>query len=561
MPTLLPVPWFARGHLRQRAQQITTVLARHGLGSLMAEIGLGDLPLLGGLIHPPRREPYTTAERVRLALSELDATFVKLGQALSTRSDLLPDEFVTELAKLQDAAPAAPFEQIRRVILDELGAPPEEIFASIDPEPIASASIGQVHGAVLKNGHAVIVKVVRPGIPGLCEQDLEILAGMAQWVDQHSQLGRDYDVMGLADEFAYRLRNELDYTCEGNNADLFRRNFAGDKGIYIPRVYWAWTTKRVLTMERLNGIKVSDLAALDAAGMDRHAVAQNAVRLMLREVFEFGFFHADPHGGNVFVLPDGSTGLLDFGMVGRLTPKLQDTLLKMMLALSQNDAEGFTDQLYSLSAVRGKTQRAALQRELTHFMDRYAAGAIKEMATADAGGEILSIAFRNRLQLPSELIMLVRVLMMSEGMGLMLDPEFRLFEFAGPYLQKFSSERRSPFALAARISESAFDATELSLGLPRRAAMLLEKAERGEMNMSIHIEELNATMRQLQRMANRLVIAVILGATIVSFGLILGVYRPEFSEHYLGPMFLLGFVFSIAFGAWLVWSVWWSGRT
>ncbi len=559
IPTILPMPWFARGHLRRRAQQIAAVLTRHGLGSFMTQVGLTDLPWLSEL-RPLREDSHTTAERVRLALTELDGTFIKLGQALSTRPDLLPASWVTELSKLQDAAPAVPFAEIRQTICDELGSPPEQIFESIDPQPLASASIGQVHAAKLKNGHQVIVKVVRPGIPELIEQDLEILGGMAEFAEQHSQLGRDYDVAGLVDEFGYRLRNELDYSCEGNNADVFRRNFAGDEGIYIPKVYWQWTTKRVLTMERLNGIKVSDLAGLDAAGIDRHAVARNAVRLILREIFEFGFFHADPHPGNVMVLADGSTGLIDFGMIGRLNPKLQDTLLKMILAMSHFDAEEFASELYSIGALRSPVKRSALQRDLSHFLDRYVGGAVSEMATADAGREILSLAFRHRLQLPSELIMLIRVLMMSEGLGVMLDPDFKLFEFAEPYLRKFWSDRRSPFALANKMGSSALEATELTLDLPRRIARLLEKTERGEMNMSIHVDEVSWTIRQLQKMTNRLAIAIILGATIVAFGMIVGVFRPSVSEPVLAPMFLIGFFFSIAFGGWLVWSIWRTGR-
>ncbi len=561
MRTLLPVPWLARSNLRRRTQQIATVLGKHGLNSLAAQVGLSETPL-GALIRLPQENTtYTPAQRFRQALAELDGTFIKLGQALSTRPDLLPAELVTELSKLQDAAPASPFESIRQTICDELGSPPEEVFATIDPRPIASASIGQVHSATLKNGRPVIVKVVRPGVPELCEQDLEILAGMAEWMEQHSQLGRDYDVIALVDEFAYRLRNELDYQVEGHNADIFRRNFAGDEGIYIPRIYWQYTTKRVLTMERITGIKINDLAALDAAGINRHAVAGNAVRLILREVFEFGFFHADPHPGNVFVLPDGSTGLIDFGMVGRLTPRLQDIMLKMILAMSRVDAEGMCEELFSMGAIRGRVKRSALQRDLAHFLDRYAAGPVKDMATAEAGREILSLAFKHHLQLPSELIMFIRVLTMSEGLGVMLDPEFQLFEFAGPYLKKFWSDRRSPPAMARSMGESALAASELALDLPRRVALLLEKTERGEMNMSIHVDELTQTIHQLQKMANRLAIAIILGATIVSFGLIIGVYRPDFSDAYMGPMFLLGFIFSLGFGAWLVWSIWWSGKT
>ena len=328
MPSLLPVPWFARGHLLRRSRQIAAVLARQGLGWLMAQIGLADrLPTLPGPRLLRRTEPETAprrsqAERFRLALSELGATFIKLGQALSTRPDLMPPEYIAELVKLQDDAPPVPLEPVRQLICEELGQTPEELFAEFDPQPIASASIGQAHAATLKNGRKVIVKVQRPGVIEQIEQDLEILSGMADWAAAHSALGREYDLPALVDEFAYTLRNELDYHREGHNADRFRRNFRGDSGLYVPRVYWELTTSRVITIERVSGIKISDIAGLDVSMIDRHRVAENSIRLLLRQVFEFGFFHADPHAGNCFVRPDGSVAMIDFGMVGRLDERM-----------------------------------------------------------------------------------------------------------------------------------------------------------------------------------------------------------------------------------------------
>lgn len=303
----LPVPWFARGRLLHRSREIASILARHGLGWMVVQVGLGDLVPFerGWLGHPARVAPYTQAEHLRMALGELGATFIKLGQALSTRSDFVPSACVAEFSKLQDAAPPVPFEEICQVICAELGQPPQEAFAEFDPQPLASASIGQAHAARLKGGEEVIVKVQRPGVVQLVEQDLEILSGMAEWASAHTQLGRDYDLPALVEEFAYTLRNELDYQREAQNALRFRYNFRDDPTIYIPRVYRELTTVRVLTIERVGGIKVDDLAGLEAAGISRHMVAENSVHLMLREVFEFGFFHADPHPGNFFVQPDG----------------------------------------------------------------------------------------------------------------------------------------------------------------------------------------------------------------------------------------------------------------
>lgn len=520
MSSLLPVPWFARGHLLRRSREIASVLARHGLGWLVAQVGLdGLIPFeRGWLGHPAREAPYTQAEHLRMAFGELGATFIKLGQALSTRPDLVPPEYVAQLSKLQDAAPPVPFEQICQSVCDELGQPPESLFAEFDPQPFASASIGQAHAGKLKNGKPVIVKVQRPGVAEQVERDLEILSGMAEWAEAHTAFGHDYNLPALVEEFAYTLRNELDYRREGQNADRFRRHFAGDGGAYIPRLYWEFTTGCVLTIERVTGIKIAEMTALDEAGIDRQALAQNAVRLMLREVFEFGFFHADPHPGNFFVRPDGSIALIDFGMVGRLDDRLQAALLRVGMAVARQDAGRLTDEFYELGVVGGRVKREVLRRDLDHFLSRYAGRSIQELAAAQTVNEVMAVALRHRLQLPSELVMLFRVVGMSEGLGAQLDPDFRLFEFAAPYLQQFWLERRSPKAMALRTAQAALDAAELGLELPRRAARLFGQIERGELELNVNHEGLRDFARQLQRMTNRLALTLLLAATIVALG-------------------------------------------
>lgn len=562
MPGFFPVPWFARGHLLRRSREIGTILTRHGLGWLVGQVGLGDLiPFERGWFgHPARETPYTQAEHLRLALGELGATFIKLGQALSTRPDLMPPEYVAQLVKLQDEAPPVPFEQIRQIVWDEFGQPPEAMFAEFAPQPLASASIGQAHASKLKTGQQVIVKVQRPGVAEQVEQDLAILAGMAEWAEAHTAFGRDYNLAALVDEFAYTLRNELDYRREGQNADRFHRSFADDPRAYIPRVYWEFTTGRVLTIERVGGIKIAEVEALDEAGIDRHTVAENAVGLMLREVFEFGFFHADPHPGNFFVRPDGSIALIDFGMVGRLDDRLQETLLRVGLAVARQDARRLADEFYALGVAEGRTKQAMLQRDLDHFLGRYAGRPIKEMAATQVTNEVLAVALRHRLQLPGELVMLFRLVAMSESLGARLDPEFRLFDFARPYLEQFWLKWRSPKALALRLGQAVGEAAELGLDLPHRVSRLLGQLERGDLEFKVSHEGVPELTRQLQRMTNRLALSILLAATIIALGLGMVVYHPPGWEQYVGWLFGLAFVFTLGFGAWLMVSIWRAGR-
>lgn len=564
MTAFLPLPWFARGALLRRTREIATVLARHGLGWVLARVGLDRLVPFGrvrfaeGEAEMPAE---ATAERLRLAFGELGATFIKLGQALSTRPDLLPPAYVAQLEKLQDAAPPVPFEAVRQVIHEDLGAWPEDVFAEFEATPLASASIGQVHAARLRDGRSVIVKVQRPGVVAQVEQDLEILQGMAEWAGVHTAVGRDYNLPVLASEFAYTLRGELDYYREARNAERFRALFAGDPGIYIPRVIRECSRGRVLTIERVEGIKISDTAAMDAAGIDRHAVGENAVRLILREVFEFGFLHADPHPGNFFVRPDASIAVVDFGMVARIDERLRNMLLRIGLAVVHQDAERLADELYALGVIGRRVKRMALVRDLDHVLTYYGAGSIREIAATQALNEMLTLSRRYRLQLPGELAMLLRVVAISEGLGVRLDPDFRIVDFAAPYLREFLESQRAPGALARRLGDAALDATDLGLDLPRRALRLLGLLERGDLELRVSPESLHEFTRHLQRMTNRLALSLLLAVLILTMGLILAAYHPAVLEPYVGWLLGVPFVAALGLGIWWIWSIWRSGRT
>ncbi len=318
-----------------RYREIAETLARHGLGVLIGASGMERwVTFPRALVRRSRRDqPYSTAEHLRLALEELGPTFVKLGQLLSTRSDLLPPAYLVELARLQDALPPVPGQVVRELVEQELGRAPDDVFVHFDSVPLASASIGQAHAATLQDGTEEVVKVRRPGAVEQIEVDLEILHNLAAQASRRWKEAADYDLPGLAQEFARTLRAELDYLAEGRNAERFATNFAGDEGVHIPQVYWETSTSRVLTLERIRGVKVSDLEALDAGGIDRQSLAARAAEVAAQMIFDDGFFHADPHPGNLFIEPDGRIGLIDFGMVGVVDAELRERLAVLLVAL------------------------------------------------------------------------------------------------------------------------------------------------------------------------------------------------------------------------------------
>ncbi len=549
------------GHA-SRYGQIADALSRHGMGYMVGVFGLERfVPFHRGILgHPRREEPYTRPEHLRMALEELGATFVKLGQILSTRPDLMPPDYQEELARLQDAAPPIPSEAVEEAVRAELGQPVEEAFATFEREPLAAASIGQAHAATLRDGTEVVVKVRRPGVVEQIEEDLRILQSLAVRASRRWEVAEQYDVVALAQEFAQTLRAELDYVREGRNAERFAENFADDPGVHVPKVFWETSTSRVLTLERLRGIKVNDVEALDAAGIDRKELAERAARITLDMIFEHGFFHADPHPGNFFVEEDGTLGIIDFGMVGTVDERTQGQLARLLLAITSQDADRLVDVFLEMGFSRRRVDRAALRRDLEHLLSRYYGLPLGEIPLGPLISEAMAVVRHHRLQLPPNLVLILKMAVMNEGMGAQLDPDFNLTTVLAPYVRRLVLRRYSPEALTRRLSQASQDAAHLWIELPQQLRRIAGEIERGSVEVGVRPEGFEPVLKRLERLTNRLILGVIVAAFIGGTAVLMAAYHPPGWERLMAPFFLFGLVVATALGGYLAWSILRSGR-
>lgn len=504
-----------------RYREIAAVLRRHSFGFLASLIGAGRRTRRRGdqVTAPPSD---TSPAHIRRALEELGPTFIKFGQLLSTRPDLIPPALATELSKLQDSAPPVPTEQIRDVIRRELGAEPEELFASFDDEPMASASIGQAHTATLRDGTPVVVKVRRPGAVAQVQEDLEILRNLALRASRAWSLARDYDAPGIADEFAQTLRAELDYLQEGRNAERFAEYFEDDPDVVIPRVFWDYTTSRVLTLERMTGMNVGDTAALDAAGVDRKRVARKGADVVLKMTFEDRFFHADLHPGNLFIHEDGTIALIDFGMVGEIGEELRGQLSGLFVSLVRGNPEALASALVNMAPGSGGVDRDLLRDDLSIFLSRYPLRSLRDTPFARMMAELFAILRQHRLRLPREMALLFKALLLIEGLARRLDPDFRLGEVLEPYAERLARERFSATVLAQRIARASADLGELLLEAPGVLRRLVDHADGSGIEVHLRAAELEPLVGRAERIGNRLVAGMISAAFISGIGSLIG---------------------------------------
>ena len=541
------INWRKNFHLN-RSRQIATALVTHGWSFLRnteeQTVGTTSQALAN-----------TRPALLRLALEDLGTTFIKLGQILSTRADLLPLEYLVELTKLQDSAPAVPFEAIRETLAAELGHPVEKLFAEFDPVPLAAASIGQAHAALLWDGTEVVVKVRRPGVVEQVNEDLEILKELAATARRHLEFADRYDLVGLVEEFSQTLRSELDYIREGHSAERFAENFASDPGIHVARVFWDFTTSRVLTLERIRGIKINDLEALDKQGTDRRRLAQYATNVVLKMVCEDGFFHADPHPGNFFIEPNGTIGLIDFGMVGVLDERTQELLADLLIAINQQNADRLVDVFLELGVTRKRIDRASVRRDIERLLSTYWGLPLGELKVAALLNDVFAIMRQHHLHLPPNLSLLLKTVIMIEGLGVNLDPDFRLTKSLTPYTERLVLRQYSPFRWIRNFGQASLDLAKLGVELPQQLRRIVGAAEGGNLQIGMRPEGFDPLIDRVERIANRIVLGVIAAAFINGLAVLLSVYRPPGWERWAWAVFAFGFLCALLLGGYLAWTI------
>lgn len=547
-----------------RLRHIAEILARNGLGILLDQTELGRF-LPGGWRRRAERADekwtrMTIAERVRHTLEDLGPTYIKLGQLMSGRGDLLPPGFADELTKLLDSAPPFSYEEVTREIEQELGSPPEQIFASFERTPIAAASIGQVHRASLAEGERVVVKVQRPNIQSIVQSDLDLLMRQAQFLQRRSEAARNYNAVEIVDELGYALKNELDYMAEAQNIERFYQAYADDPNIRIPRVYWEYTTRRVIVMEEIEGIKLTELQRLREEGYNLPAIADVGNHFYLRQIFEDGFFHADPHPANIMVAGN-QLAILDFGMVAFLSPRLREQLGDMLVGVITQNTEQVITVLVRMGVVTRATDLRELERDIQRMLARYLGLPLHQMDIARILSEVFSISFMHHIRLPSDFAMLIRTIIILNGVGGQLDPDYKLVEALEPFVRQLVQDKLS----IKRIGGSAMRTFEalnmLAQRLPNRLDDLWDQLDEGELTVGVSVRDLRMIIQRLDRVANRLAFALVVAALIIGSALILmggeGT-QTLFRIPGLGfavPVAQVSFILAGLTGAWLLWSI------
>ena len=545
-----------------RLRDIVSVLVRYGFSDAVQRMGLANLlESAGKLLHLKETSSIAkldTPQRVRFAMEELGPTFVKLGQILSTRVDLFPPEWIAEFEKLQDRVPPVAFETLTRQLTEDLGAPPEQIFPYLETEPIAAGSIAQVHRARLDNGSEVVLKIRRPDIQPIIEADLRLLARVAEIAEKEIEELRHFHPKQVVRHFTLSLRRELDLNSECQHMERIAGNFKDDPDIVIANVYWQWTCERLNVQSYLEGIPGRSLQAVEDAGLDRKVLAQHGANAVLKMVLEHGFFHADPHAGNVFYLPGNRIAFLDFGMVGHLSQVRREQIVDLLNGMVNKEVTEVTDVLLEWAG-DANIDTESLAIEVDAFLDSYHSVPLKQLKLSAMLNDITVILRNHHLTLPPDLSMLFKVFITLEGLGRQLDPDFDMVASATPFLKKAVFARYTPEAIAKRGLRNLSNLMEIFGSLPNDLRRLLRAARRGALQVNVDITRLENFGRQLDKSASRITVGLITAALIVGSSIVMTVSG---GPTLMGlPLFgFIGFLAAGIGGIWVLLSIYRGGR-
>ena len=546
-----------------RYQRILRVLFKYGFNDLVDRLHI-DQYLESGLqmINRKPREQIarlSRPERLRLVFEELGPTFIKLGQLLSTRPDLIPAEYLDELARLQDEVPPFSLAEVHAIFREELGRSPDEVFHYFDAEPLAAASIGQVHRARLDSGAEVVVKVQRPDIENVIAVDLEILAHLAGLMEQYLEEVQGHRPTAIVQEFARSLSREIDFAVELANVQRFARQFKNNATIHVPLVYPELSTPRVLVLEYVLGIKASMAGQLREQGYDLPLIAERGATLVMEQIFVHGFFHADPHPGNLFILPDNVVCFIDFGQMGRLSRKDREDFTDLVLDLVAGDERTVVEGVLKVTVQLGEVDRESLARDLGGLVDLYLYRPLGELEAGRILQDLLDLVTRHKLTFKPAFYQMMKALSTVEGVGLMLDPKLELIRLARPFMRRIRLERMRPARLAEEIARTGSGYLQLLRELPEELRTILRQLRGGRMRIEFEHRGLQALGAALDRVSNRIAFAIVLAALIVGSSLIvLSDIPPHW--HDIPVIGLLGFLVAGIMGFWLLLSIIRHGR-
>ena len=545
-----------------RLHDIASILIRYGFGDMVRRLGMASaLERAGKVLHWKEATELAQLEppaRVRRALEEMGPTFIKLGQILATRMDLFPPEWIAEFEKLQDRAPPVAFDEIRQQLELDLGGAPEEIFKELNPEPLAAASIAQVHRARLEDGTDVVVKVRRPGIRLTVEADLRLLQRLAKIVETEAPDLRRFRPQEVVRQFTLSLRRELDLAAECRNAERVAASFEVQPEIVIPRIYWQWSGERLNVQEYMDGIPGRAIGAADEAGLDRKILARRGAQAVLKMILDDGFFHADPHPGNVFYLSGERIAFIDFGMVGRLSEERRNQVVDLLQGLVERNAGRVVEVLLDWAGdVRVDTRALAI--EIDAFVDQYHGVPLKQINLSAMIAELTTLLRDHELSLPPDLALLIKAFITLEGMGRQLDPDFDMVAEAAPFLHRAMLVRYTPEALAKRGWQGFAGTLDLLTGLPKDLRQILRTIKKGTFRVNVDVEHLDRFADRLNQSFSRLAMSSVIAALIIGSSIVMTV---QGGPTFLGlPFFgLLGFAGAVAGGLWLLFSIWRSGK-
>lgn len=535
---------------------------KYGFGQILDRMTIFSYLRIGKNLltrRKPQVEKLNYAQRIRLALEELGPTFVKLGQILSMRPFLIPLELVIELSKLQDQVAPFDFPQVKIIIEEELKASLTSYFSSFDREPIASASLSQVHRATTLDGQAIVVKVQRPGIEQIISMDMDILRDLANLLERYIPESKQYDPRGMVEELARSLRREIDFHHEARNIEIFAENFKEDETAFVPKVFWEMTTSKVLTMEYINGVKISDLEEIDKRGLDRKTIAKNGGHLVFKQIFEDGFFHADPHPGNLFVLKNNVIAPVDYGMTGKLSESDLQELSDVLISVVTWDPPGVIKAYQDAGVIDESANTKVLETEVTEFLYRYHRVPLSRINMRDIINEAFDIIHRHNIKLQSQLMLLGKALVTYEEVARMLDPSYDFITEIAPFVRKLYMRRFTPSSILKDILGGLYDLKSFFRIFPFELKRIAQKLRKGEMSFVFQHKGLEKLILEMERSSNRISFSLIIAAIIVGSSLIM---RIEIQPRLFGyPMFgILGYVFAGILGIWLVIAILRSGK-